>query len=288
MNVLSLFDGISCGQLALQRAGIHYDNYYASEIDKYAIQITQKNFPETIQLGDVKNWREWDLPKIDLLLAGSPCQGFSRAGKGLNFDDPHSALFFEFIDILHGVKPKWFLLENVKMKKEWVNIITQYLHGLHPIEIDSALVSAQSRKRLYWTNIPDITQPEDKKLWLIDILLNNSDPKLSLSQKEVDYMYRTTSDGRDHWKFKHHSDMMYQKSSAIVANWYKGVPYNVLIERDWNDNIKNYRKFDPIEAERLQTIPDNYTEGVSNTRRYKTLGNGWTVDVISHILSHLL
>jgi len=172
MNVLSLFDGISCGQLALQRANIRVDNYFASEIDKYAIKIAMKNFPNTIQLGNIHDWMNWDLPKIDLLIGGSPCQGFSVAGQGLNFDDPRSALFFEYVDVLKHCKPTWFLLENVKMKKEWVNIISGYLK-VAPIEINSALVSAQNRKRLYWTNIPDVTQPEDKGILLKDIIENN-------------------------------------------------------------------------------------------------------------------
>ena len=169
MNVLSLFDGMSCGQLALKRANIPYKKYFASEIDKYAIQITQKNFPDTVQLGDVNNWMNWNLPKIDLLLGGSPCQGFSVAGYGLNFSDPRSQLFFRYVDCLQWYKPTWFLLENVKMKKEWQEVISNLL-GVQPIEIDSALVSAQSRKRLYWTNIPNITQPEDKGILLKDII----------------------------------------------------------------------------------------------------------------------
>ena len=163
MNVLSLFDGMSCGQQALNRLGIKYDNYYASELDKYAIQITQKNFPDTIQLGDVCGVVAKDLPKdIDLLLAGSPCQGFSFAGKQLAFDDPRSALFFEFIRLLRELKPKYFLLENVRMKKEYLDVITEQVGGIEPILINSKLVSAQNRQRYYWTNIPNVTQPEDK------------------------------------------------------------------------------------------------------------------------------
>jgi DNA-cytosine methyltransferase len=169
LNVLSLFDGISAGQVALERAGIKVDNYFASEIDKYAIKITQKNYPNTIQLGDINNWREWNLPKIDLIIGGSPCQGFSNAGAGLNFDDPRSKLFFVFADILKFYNPKYFLLENVKMKKEWSDIISDAL-GVGYIEMNSALVSAQSRKRFYWTNIEGIIQPEDKKIYLKDII----------------------------------------------------------------------------------------------------------------------
>ena len=182
VNVLSLFDGMSGTQMALYNSGIAVDKYYASEIDKYAIKITQKNFPDTIQLGDVKDIKGKDLPEIDLVVAGSPCQGFSFAGKQLAFDDPRSALFFEFIRILREVKPKYFLLENVRMKKEFQDVISEQissvypeytsggLFGIEPILINSALVSAQNRQRLYWTNIPNIEQPEDLGIVLRDVL----------------------------------------------------------------------------------------------------------------------
>ena len=169
MNVLSLFDGISCGQIALNRAGIKYDNYFASEIDKHAINETMTNFPNTIQLGDVTKITADNLPKIDLVIGGSPCQGFSSSGKGLNFEDPRSKLFFEFVRILKETKPTYFLLENVKMKKEYEDIITKEL-GVEPITINSSLVSSQNRVRLYWTNIPNVSQPEDKNIKLSDIL----------------------------------------------------------------------------------------------------------------------
>src|SRR5210317_2590759 len=169
MNVLSLFDGMSCGQIALNRLGIKYYNYYAAEIDKYAIEVTKKNFPNTIHLGDVTKIKAEDLEPIDLMMGGSPCQGFSFAGRQLNFNDPRSALFFEFVRLLKECKPKYFLLENVRMKKEYQDVITKHL-GVEPIMINSALVSAQNRVRLYWTNIPNITQPQDKNLMLKDIL----------------------------------------------------------------------------------------------------------------------
>lgn len=171
MNVLSLFDGMSCGQIALNKLGIKYDKYFACEIDKYAMQVTQHNFPDTIQLGDVQfvTKETFGTHKIDLVIGGSPCQGFSFAGKQLNFEDPRSALFFEFVRLVKELKPKYFLLENVKMKKEYQNVITQYM-GVEPIEINSALVSAQNRRRLYWTNIPNIEQPEDKGIVLKDII----------------------------------------------------------------------------------------------------------------------
>jgi len=159
--VLSLFDGMSCGQLALQRAGFKVDIYLASEIDKYAKQVTRKNFPRTIQLGDVCDVKGENLPPIDILLGGSPCQGFSFAGKQLNFEDPRSALFFEYVRILKETKPKYFLLENVRMKQEYQDVISEHL-GVKPVMINSSLVSAQNRVRLYWTNIPGIEQPSDK------------------------------------------------------------------------------------------------------------------------------
>lgn len=172
INVLSCFDGMSGGQIALERAGIPVDNYFASEIDKYAIKVTMEHYPKTIQLGDIMGWREWSLPKIDLLIGGSPCQGFSNAGLGLNFDDPRSKLFFTYVDILKALKEKnpdlQFLLENVKMKKEWQKIITDHV-GVEPVLINSALVSAQNRQRLYWANWK-IEQPEDKGILLKDII----------------------------------------------------------------------------------------------------------------------
>lgn len=204
MKILSLFDGMSCGQIALNRAGINYSKYYASEIDKYAIQITQKNYPDTIQLGNIENWNNWDIERPDLIMGGSPCTGFSRAGKQLNFEDPQSKLFFTFVEVLNHYEPKYFLLENVKMKKEFQNILSYYL-GVQPIEINSALLSAQNRRRLYWTNISEIEQPEDKKILLKDIVFNNSlfqdehIPSLLLSEKALKYMDREIKDGRNHW-----------------------------------------------------------------------------------------
>ena len=169
MNVLSLFDGMSCGMLALDRLGIKVDNYYASEIDKYAMQVSTANYPEIIQVGDITKLDLSTLPKIDLVMGGSPCQGFSFAGKQLAFDDPRSALFFEFVKCVDTLKPKYFLLENVRMKKEYLDIISEYM-GVEPIFIQSSLVSAQSRQRYYWTNIPNVEQPEERGIVLRDIL----------------------------------------------------------------------------------------------------------------------
>lgn len=187
INVLSLFDGLSCCQIALNRAGISYDNYFASEIDKHAIKVTQLNYPDTVQLGDITKWREWNLPQIDLLVFGSPCQGFSFAGAGLNFDDPRSALFFTAADILDFLKPKFFLMENVRMLKWCERIITERLN-IDPIFIDSALVSAQTRKRLYWTNISYYGKPKDKRIFLRDVLESAVDEKYYLSEHKIGKM----------------------------------------------------------------------------------------------------
>lgn len=173
MNVLSLFDGMSCAMIALERAGIVVDNYYASEVDKFAIKVSKENYPNIIQLGDINTWRNgWDLPKIDLVIGGSPCQGFSFAGKQLAFDDARSKLFFEYLEILRTIKcynPQVkFLLENVRMKKEYLDVISDLL-GVEPININSALLSAQNRNRYYWCNW-NVEQPKDRGILLKDIL----------------------------------------------------------------------------------------------------------------------
>ena len=263
MKVLSLFDGMSCGQIALNRLGIEVDTYYASEIDKYAMEITQKNFPETIQIGDVCAVRGEDYKDVDLILAGSPCQGFSFAGKQLNFEDPRSILFFEFVRLMEECKPKYFLLENVVMKKEFEDVITQHM-GVKPILINSNLVSAQNRKRLYWTNIPDIQQPEDKNIKMSDILLSGQHIIVSNQKK-------THKPGGD-------------KSATLLARDYKGFGNQQMSGAMDNGNI---RMLTPVEYERLQNVPDNYSSVVSNTQRYKMLGNGWTVGIIEHIFKNI-
>jgi DNA (cytosine-5)-methyltransferase 3A len=297
MNVLSLFDGISCGQVALNKVGIKYDNYFASEIDKYAIKVTQHNYPSTIQLGDVSKINGADLPKIDLLVGGSPCQGFSFAGRQLNFNDPRSALFFEFVRLIKECKPKYFLLENVKMKKEYQDIISSYLE-VEPIKINSSLVSAQSRERLYWTNIPNVTQPEDKNILLKEILLNNT-------YTELDKAYCLTSsyNGAVLWNSIQKAQRTMVWNKQITVNTIDKGQKEYLIDgknvklstkntsseaRENFNQVKNYaRKLSPIECERLQTLPDDYTSVISNTQRYKCLGNGWTVDVIAHIFKNI-
>jgi DNA-cytosine methyltransferase len=295
MNVLSLFDGISCGQVALNRLGIKYDKYFASEIDKYAIKVTQHNFPNTIQLGDVTKIKKKDSTTIDLLLGGSPCQGFSFAGKRLNFDDPRSKLFFEYVRLLKECKPKYFLLENVKMKKEYQDIISKEL-GVEPIAINSALVSAQDRKRLYWTNIPNVTQPENKHIYLKDILESTTDSE----DHKVDFYRR----GHGYLVDKHdrvekcNALVVTSSDEYFVSQTDKSVYFKKYIvnaaRKDRFDKIlnkekeENYiRKLTPIECERLQTLPDNYTNVISDHKRYSCIGNGWTVDVICHILKNM-
>ena len=261
MNVLSLFDGMSCGQIALDQLGFKVDNYFASEIDESAIQITKKNYPGTIHIGDVTEVDGSDLPQIDLLIGGSPCQGFTLAGKQLNFDDPRSKLFFEYVRLLEETNPKYFLLENVRMKKEYQDVISEHL-GVEPIYINSSLVSAQNRQRLYWTNIPNIEQPKDKGITTKDILMEELENPLS-----------------EKLRWKHHTNLVTEKSACLTAGMYKGIRDGHL--KDYTDTLH------PIECERLQTVPDNYTEGVPSKQRYKMLGNGWTVDVIKHIFSNI-
>tara|TARA_B100000963_G_C22633157_1_gene676071 strand:- start:1108 stop:2613 length:1506 start_codon:yes stop_codon:yes gene_type:complete len=501
VKVLSLFDGMSCGQIALNKLGVSVDTYYASEIDKYAIEITQKNYPETVQVGDITKLKAEDFKDVDLILAGSPCQGFSFAGKQLAFDDPRSALFFEFIRLLKEIKPKYFLLENVRMKKEFIDVISEQvskcypeiLFGIEPILINSSLLSAQSRQRLYWTNIEGITQPKDKGIVLKDILEKEPQKFTKMSDKfvkrngerncmidqtkekasnlsameyvkngrqgdylacdnkgrpqqvgkliekvkvrkhkvdipnlqhllrvfktysgktnktiaietdmpltKVEHWFRTDSSfaipSDDVWyKLKEvlgittdafdkqimefeikdgvyetkqrvysdegksptlthgNADKLIQIGTAVDINGHdilkrvyspegKAPTLNTMgggnrepkvacgrmvgrykvdgvrqdhkgsvagkttqmleLRRDQKtnnlstvqkDNVltKNdvyWRKLTPLECERLQTVPDNYTDGVSNTQRYKMLGNGWTVDVIAHILKNM-
>lgn len=337
MNILSLFDGISVGYLALQRAGIEVNKYYASEIDKYAMQISERNYPDIIRLGDVQDWERWDIEwdSIDLLIGGSPCQGFSFAGKQLNFEDERSRLFFKYVDILNHlrtVNPNIkFLLENVRMKKEYQDVMSSYL-GVQPVMIDSALVSAQRRKRLYWTNIADIKLPEDKGILLKDIVHEVADldcadyecfnkyivpfdKTLQIIEKEVEEgkvgYFKSDSQGNRVHYINNKSVTLIGNSGGLGAKtglYLFGciTPDRVKKRQDgqrFNDGQKFYtltandkhgvlvegyiRKLTPIECERLQTLPDNYTEGVSDNQRYKMLGNAWTADVIAHIFQHL-
>lgn len=375
MKVLSLFDGIACGRLAFERAGIPVEKYYASEVDKYAIQVAQKNYPDIIQIGDVTKVDFEKYKDVDIVIGGSPCQGFSFAGKQLNFNDPRSKLFFEFVRAVKTINPKYFLLENVKMKQEFQDIISEQL-GVKPVEINSSLVSAQNRKRLYWTNIPGITKPEDKGIMLKDIVHEFADiPEKSLmTSRNFEHVNRPFGS-------KAHDVTDEEKSPTLQAAMGMGggnipyrfewlqkyvVPFDLTIKildkevergkvgyfrkdsqanriyyihdkavtlcgdagggaakmgqylfgcippdriekrqngQRFNEGDKFYtltaqdkhgvlvegyiRKLTPIECERLQTLPDNYTSGISDSQRYKALGNGWTVDVIAHILKGL-
>ena len=271
MNVLSLFDGMSCGQIALDRLGIKVDNYFASEIDKYAIKVTQANYPNTKQIGDVTQVKGNDLPKIDLLIGGSPCQGFSTAGNELNFNDPRSKLFFEFVRLLKECNPKYFMLENVGMKKEFRDIISSYL-GVEPIHINSAIITAQNRPRFYWTNIPNVKQPKDKGI-ITEQVLGISGVKIGQPQP-FPRNYRALGLKRiERMEFRTDG-----KSNAVITN----------ASKNQIETKNGYRKLTPLECEKLQTVPDNYTNHVSDTQRYRMLGNGWTVDVIMHIFSQMV
>lgn len=372
MRVLSLFDGISCGQVALERAGIPVEVYYASEIDKYAIQITQKNYPDTIQLGDVTkiDFTEF-IGKVDLIMGGSPCQDLSIAGKRAGLQGERSGLFYKFVEAIEVIKPKYFLLENnVGMPKEAYEEISR-LMGCYPIEINSALVSAQTRKRYYWTNIGhqqynlfgfptvDIPQPENKGILLKDVLETgiapneksrciqssigrttereyfkknqgqmvaeplripentvkgyaeigpgecmdlthiNSKTRRGRAMKEKCNCLQTQSEFYQYLEplqLGHISNTnaqanrvysVHNKSVTLKANGGGGGAKTGLYKIDLPDGEYLIRKLTPIECERLQTLPDNYTEGISNTQRYKTIGNGWTVDVIAHLFSFL-
>ena len=309
MNVLSLFDGMSCGQIALDKLGIKVDKYFASEIDKYAMKVTMENYPNTIQLGSVEFVNKGMINhEIDLLIGGSPCQGFSFAGKQLNFQDERSKLFFEFVRLKNELKPKYFLMENVKMKKEYQDVISGYL-GCKPVIINSSLVSAQNRVRLYWTNIPGVIPPKNKEIYLADIIENGIvDRNKSYC---IDANYAKGGNLNQYFK-KSRRQLVFcgaMRERYIVAGKRqdgkmktKGLTkQRIEIRYDGKTNtittvqkdnyavfINGFRKLSPIECERLQTVPDNYTNHVSNSQRYKMLGNGWTVDVIAHIFKGII
>lgn len=296
MNVLSLFDGMSCGQIALERAGISVTNYYAAEIDKYAKFVTHMNYPKTIELGNVENWREWDIEwgNIDLLIGGSPCQGFSFAGGGRAFADPRSRLFFVYVDILNHIKSVnpgvKFMLENVKMKREYLDIISTFL-DVEPVLINSALVSAQNRQRYYWANW-EFGEPIDKGVILSTIIQSGMVDKIKSYALDASYykggnlnQYFNKSRRQVVFEFSRKSGIGQALELVIpilASNW-RGLNRNQKQNAVLNCDDLRYRKLSPVECERLQTVPDNYTAWVSNTQRYKMLGNGWTVDVVSHI-----
>lgn len=389
-NILSVCDGMSCGQIALRELGIKYGKYYASEIDRHCIRQTQLNFPDTVQLGDIEKWREWDInwASIGLILSGTPCTGFSSAGKRLGFDDPQSRLFWVFVNILNHVRELnpdvFFLFENVPMRKEWRQKISEAL-GVYPVFINSALVSAQNRKRFYWSNIrtkrdglfeelfTDIPQPEDRALLLHDILENEVDEKYFISQANLrrlanphpnyipkinpdkggtisvsnlakrsfdnnttfisvdgkaptqrastgvcldrrhNYQVIQLNSAKEYGNVPRQQNRIYDscgkspslmgamncKSHAILQ---RGRGFNrgglkelktpALTANSWQANNhllsdKSIRRLTPTECARLQTIPDWYRWKCSDMQQYKILGNGWTVEVIKHILGYL-
>ncbi|WP_392559747.1 DNA cytosine methyltransferase [Orbus mooreae] len=282
MNVLSLFDGISCGRVALDRANIKVSKYYASEIDKTAIKISENNHSDIEQIGNVNDIQSWNLPTIDLLLGGSPCQDFSRGATisnkvrtGLKGD--RSNLFWKYLEAKHKFNPKYFLLENVVMPKEHEEIITMSL-GVEPIKINSNLVSFQNRERLYWTNIPGVSPPEDRSISFQD--------------------YKDTN-------FDYCSQFKVNQTASRLKMWGDGVSGNcpnvtyrnkvncVTLKQDRHKN-SGLIEFDGFcryltrrELELSQTLNIGYTDSVSYNQACKAIGNGWTVDVIAHILSSM-
>lgn len=279
MNVLSLFDGISCGRVALERAGIKVGKYYASEIKDIAIKCSMDNYPDIIRLGDVKKVKyengvlSWEggqeKVKIDLLIGGSPCQNFSQAmkvEKRKGFDGEKSSLFYEYYRLLQEVKPKYFLLENVKMKKDDELKMNEYM-GVKAININSSLVSASLRNRYYWTNIPGITQPKDKGIKLQHILTSgyaDRDKARSL----------LVSDSRP----------LTDKQRMLRRYNVKG--FTTIVWEKYGDN-NSIRYLNQTELERCQTVPEGYTKSLTRNQAANVLGDGWTVDVIAHIFSFL-
>lgn len=271
MKILSLFDGISCGRVALERAGIKVSRYVAVEIDGFAQIISKKNHNDIEHFSDVRNV-DFEEGEFDLILAGSPCQGFSVAGFREGFEDPRSKLYFEFLRIKNKVKPKWFLLENVQMPYDWQKRISYDLWKT-PVEINSALVSAQVRKRLYWSNIP-FEIPQDKGVSLQDILIRDE------SALRAYKMNKTPS--RDRMAWGGCPNITRRDKSNCLTTKQDRWGNAGLVEYDGY-----FRYLTEVECERLQTLPDNYTAGVPSSQRYKMLGNGWTVDIIAHILSFI-
>lgn len=324
-NVLSLFDGLSGGRIALDMAGIKYNTYYASEIDIHAIKVSRALYPDTIHLGDVTKIKGKDLPKIDLLLGGSPCQSFSFAGKQLAFDDPRGKLFFEYVRLLKELKPKYFFLENVSMKERHEMVISDYL-GVAPIKIDSNLLSAQNRDRNYWTNIYssrgvfysldcEIPQPKDKGLVLRDVLEDHVKEKYYLKHPKFDFTGLDIngkskclrSSGHASQSDKHNFDLIVTENyiqlnpnghkSQQDRIYFDNVKYGSLMAQAKTDRNKiltekRVRRLSPRECGRLQTIPEHILDimlncGVSESQLYKMIGNGWTIEVIAYIFSFL-
>ncbi len=298
MVVLSLFDGISAGRLALERAGIKVERYYASEIDQHAVRVSSRNYPDNVNLGDITNWMSWDIDwsSIDMVIGGSPCQSFSRSGDGSGFDGK-SKLFFVYNDIKNHLlshnQRALFLLENVEMKKEWEDVITSYMK-VDPIHIDSKLVSAQKRQRVYWTNIPNVCIPEDRNVLIQDILIPKSGEVVTDSPAILDSrdgMYTVRNATKLGYQYAVNnccvnlevptSKTRRGRVSVGKTNTLNTACNYAVVE----DGI--LRRLSITEYERLQTLPDGWTEGVSERQRKKMIGNGWTVDVIAHIFKNI-
>jgi len=306
LKILSLFDGISCGMVALERAGIPVKRYNAFEIDRYAVSVSKKNYPEIIHHGNVFDSDFTEFKGYDLLIGGSPCTYWSIAKKGRETtpDGEGFRLFMQYIRALEESRPKYFLYENNNsIHKDIKAEISKFL-GVEPIMINSALVSAQQRKRCYWTNIPNVTQPEDKGILLKDIIingvvLNSFNEKAQYKNTSISNAARTDGFGTTMVAVPvrigqigkgGQGQRIYSvqgKSVTLSANGGGGGAKTGLYKINLPDGDYIIRKLTPVEAERLQTLPDNYTEGISNTQRYKCIGNGWTVDVIAHILGFI-
>ncbi len=283
ITVLSLFDGISTGQLALQQLGLTNYLYYASEIHKHSMDVVKKHFPATVQLGDVTKLDASKLGPVDLLIGGSPCQGFSIAGNGLNFEDPRSKLFFEFVRIKEQVNPTYWMLENVKMPKSIEAVINKTL-GVIPVEIDASRVSGQSRKRLFWTNLP-IKQPGNKFVRLQDVLESG----LALRDKSQTILATLYKENAKSMIKRNKTGLLVMEPSGVTAagngvlHFPEGsAPVSPKYKAQQGEKI-GYRKLSPLECERLQSLPDNYTAGASSQQRYIMVGNGWNTEVIKHI-----
>lgn len=280
MNVLSLFDGMSCGRIALDRAGIKVKNYYASELDKHAIKVTQANWPETIQLGDVENWRDWDIQwcSIDLLIGGSPCQGFSFAGKQLAFDDPRSKLFLVYLDILNHIKtvnPRvHFMLENVRMKKEYLDVISEKL-GVEPVFINSGTCSPTERPRYYWLNF-NVESIKYSDVSFCDVV---GDDVVLMSENW------------NKWWGKNKQFQLGKSYSKLCTGSEKGICMTARQYASWNGNFLHTKhgiaKPNRYALARLVGASSNYFECTSQRQAELMTGNGWTVDVITHIFKHL-
>jgi site-specific DNA-cytosine methylase len=279
INVLSLFDGMSCGQIALNKVGIEYENYFASEIKPHAIQVTQHNYPNTVQVGDITKLNGKDLPKIDLLIGGSPCQDFSRANrKQEGLEGEKSGLFWEYIRLLKETNPTYFLLENVRMKQEWQDIISEEL-GVKPVRINSSLVSGAMRDRFYWTNIPMDGLPQDKGILLSDIIdtgFTEREKCLCLLESYSRPMKTPSKIARRYFKYGFWQVIFKDEET------YKRLKedYELATQED-------VRYLNKEEMERAQTVPVGYTELLSRNDAACLLGDGWTVDVIVHIFEGL-